>query len=305
MTRRSRILAAAVLSLSLAQPLAVRAADPVAGSGALPALSPPTQPIAPAAAAPAAPTPVAPTPVAAENAKPAEAPTPAAPAAPAALPGNREAATAVADALRQAAKAGQLRHYNIDVTVKYGATELSGTVANAQQREEAMNVARGVARVGRVVDKLTLLAPSAITQVQATGAAAPALQPAPAPLPGAQVPAPPPAIREPFVGPAPAPQVGVIPEPLPTFAAPMPSPYDLNPPHMPPYAWPTYAPYNNFSRVAYPTCYPYESWPFIGPCYPFPKIPPGWRSVKLEWEDGHWWYCRVATGESYWRIRFW
>jgi hypothetical protein len=74
---------------------------------------------------------------------------------------------------------------------------------------------------------------------------------------------------------------------------------------MPPYAWPTYAPYNNFSRVAYPMNYPYQSWPYIGPCYPFPKIPPGWRSVKLEWEDGHWWYSRTATGEGYWRLRFW
>jgi hypothetical protein len=74
---------------------------------------------------------------------------------------------------------------------------------------------------------------------------------------------------------------------------------------MPPYAWPTYAPYNNFSRVAYPQNYPYQSWPYIGPCYPFPKIPPGWRSVKLEWEDGHWWYSRVATGNGYWRLRFW
>jgi hypothetical protein len=85
----------------------------------------------------------------------------------------------------------------------------------------------------------------------------------------------------------------------------MPSPYDLNPPLMPPYAWPTYAPYNNFSRVATPLAYPYQSWPFIGPCYPFPKIPLGWRSVKLEWEDGHWWYSRVATGNNFWRLRFW
>src|SRR5438093_777714 len=32
--------------------------------------------------------------------------------------------------------------------------------------------------------------------------------------------------------------------------------YDSTPPRMPPYAWPTYAPYNNFSRVGYPTEYP-------------------------------------------------
>ena len=35
---------------------------------------------------------------------------------------------------------------------------------------------------------------------------------------------------------------------------------------MPPYAWPTYAPYDNFSRVATPLAYPYNSFPYIGPC---------------------------------------
>jgi hypothetical protein len=304
MTRRSRLLAAAVLGLSLAQPLAGRAAAPVSGSGNLPPLQPPTNSVAPAAAvAPAAPdAPQAPAPAA---------PAPVAPpaAAPSALPGNTDVATAVADALRQAGKSGLLRHYNIDVMVKDGTAELSGTVAGAQQREEALKVVKGVAGVGRVVDKLTLLEPSPITQVQATGPIAPTLQPPPAPppAPGAPPPglgqAPPPPI--PLGGPAGAAQGGVIPEPVPTFAAPMPSPYDLNPPLMPPYSWPTYAPYNNLSRVAYPLVYPYQSWPFIGPCYPFPKIPPSWRSVKLEWEDGHWWMSRVCTGNSYWRLRFW
>ena len=52
----------------------------------------------------------------------------AAPAPPPSL-NNREVATAIADVLRQAGKAGQLRHYNIDVTVKDGTAELTGTVA--------------------------------------------------------------------------------------------------------------------------------------------------------------------------------
>jgi hypothetical protein len=76
-------------------------------------------------------------------------------------------------------------------------------------------------------------------------------------------------------------------------------------PKMPPYAWPTYAPYNNFSRVAYPTEYPYNAWPFIGPVYPFPKIPPGWRSVSLTWHDGFWWYGRNSTGYDWWSLRYW
>ena len=69
-------------------------------------------------------------------------------------------------------------------------------------------------------------------------------------------------------------------EPTPIFQAPPGGPQQYNPPRMPPYAWPTYAPYNNFSRVGAPTLYPHQSWPYIGPMYPFPKIPLGWRSVS-------------------------
>ena len=83
------------------------------------------------------------------------------------------------------------------------------------------------------------------------------------------------------------------------------APYDLNPPRMPPYAWPTYAPYNNYSRVAYPNEYPYSAFPYIGPMYPFPKVPLGYRAIKLEWENGHWWYGRTATKRDYWMVRYW
>lgn len=76
-------------------------------------------------------------------------------------------------------------------------------------------------------------------------------------------------------------------------------------PPLPSNAWPTYAPYNNVSRVGYPTAYPYNAFPYIGPFYPFPKVPLGWRSVNLRWEDGNWYYGRTATPYDYWRVRFW
>lgn len=76
-------------------------------------------------------------------------------------------------------------------------------------------------------------------------------------------------------------------------------------PPLPPYAWPTYAPHNNVSRVGYPTAYPYNAFPFIGPFYPFPKVPLGWRKVLLEWEDGHWWIGKTQSPQDYWRVRFW
>jgi hypothetical protein len=81
--------------------------------------------------------------------------------------------------------------------------------------------------------------------------------------------------------------------------------YNMAPPNMPPYAWPTYAPYNNYSRVATPTEYPASAFPFIGPMYPFPKVPLGYRAIKLEWEDGHWWYGRTAVHRDWWKVRYW
>ena len=79
----------------------------------------------------------------------------------------------------------------------------------------------------------------------------------------------------------------------------------LNPPTMPPYAWPTYAPYNNYSRCAYPNEYPYAAFPYIGPMYPFPKVPLGYRAIKLEWEDGHWWYGRTTCKNDWLKVRYW
>ena len=105
-------------------------------------------------------------------------------------------------------------------------------------------------------------------------------------------------------GPPPGAPGGPIVEPAPLGIPGQFSP-DMQAPNLPPYAWPTYAPYNNFSRVAYPTAYPYNAWPYIGPFYPFPKVPLSWRSVKLEWDDGHWWFSTHATKHDWWRLRYW
>jgi hypothetical protein len=197
---------------------------------------------------------------------------------------NQQLADAVADALRQSA---QLRRYTIDVACRDGVVELTGLVQDQAQREEALRRVQGVPGVERVHDRLKLA--DGVRQVEE------APPPPPTPLPDAARKAEP--AGPPLVGPP-------APEPQPIFQAP-PSPYALSPPHMPPYAWPTYAPYNNFSRVAYPVAYPYNAWPYIGPCYPFPKVPLGWRSVKLEWDDGYWWFARTATKYDWWRLRYW
>lgn len=60
-------------------------------------------------------------------------------------------------------------------------------------------------------------------------------------------------------------------------------------PTMPPYAWPAYASHPNYAAVTYPQQYSPTAWPYIGPFYPYPQVPLGWRKVTLEWKDG-WWF---------------
>lgn len=59
-------------------------------------------------------------------------------------------------------------------------------------------------------------------------------------------------------------------------------------PHMPGYAWPAYAAYPNYAAVTYPRQYSPQAWPYIGPFYPYPQVPLGWRKVEMEWKDGWW-----------------
>ena len=59
-------------------------------------------------------------------------------------------------------------------------------------------------------------------------------------------------------------------------------------PNMPEHAWPSYASYPNYSQVSYPKEYSPSAWPYIGPFYPYPQVPLGWRKAQLEWDDGYW-----------------
>ena len=58
---------------------------------------------------------------------------------------------------------------------------------------------------------------------------------------------------------------------------------------LPGYAWPSYAAYPNYAALTYPKQYSPTAWPYIGPFYPYPQVPLGWRKVSLEWDDG-WWF---------------
>ncbi|MFO0937707.1 MAG: BON domain-containing protein [Gemmataceae bacterium] len=181
---------------------------------------------------------------------------------------------------------------DVSISAQSGIVTLTGSCKDAAQKTAILNMARTTKGVSLVKDGLVA---GSITQVQA--------QDAPAALPPVAGPR----------GPVAAPIFSNIPsagasgpmvEPTPLGAAGSGS-MDPGAPPLPANAWPTYAPYPNISRVAYPEAYPYNAFPFIGPYYPFPKVPMGWRSVSLKWEDGHWYMGRTSTPYDYWRVRFW
>jgi hypothetical protein len=102
-----------------------------------------------------------------------------------------------------------------------------------------------------------------------------------------------------------APRVGVPGGPLPMATpgvggAVAPTRYDV--PNMPKYAWPSYASYPNYAAVTYPRQYSATAWPYIGPFYPYPQVPLGWRKVTLQWDDG-WWMLdfKDEPGCCWWR----
>jgi hypothetical protein len=84
------------------------------------------------------------------------------------------------------------------------------------------------------------------------------------------------------------------------YAGPAPVRYDQ--PCMPNYAWPSYAAYPNYAGVTYPRQYSATAWPYIGPFYPYPQVPLGWRKVSLQWDDG-WWFLDFKDRPSacWWR----
>lgn len=185
---------------------------------------------------------------------------------------NQQLADAVAGRL-EAQNLG--RDASVQISCEDGVVTLVGSVRDGKVKERILSETRYTPGVKLVRDGLEVSA--SVVPVQAT------------------VPTPPMAVEG---------NGGPLVEPAPLGAPGMHTP-DMQAPPLPAYAWPTYAPYNNYSRVGYPQAYPYNAFPFIGPYYPFPKVPLGWRKVVLEWEDGHWYIGRASTPHDYWRVKFW
>jgi len=180
-------------------------------------------------------------------------------------------------------KSGHATGAKVMVTAQNGVVQIYGEVQSSRQAEALVQQAYSVPGVMKVETSFRLIATSDVAPAQAAEPIAPP-------------PLPPTALHG---------NVNALTnDPIPLASPAMPA-YDLSGPKMPPYAWPTYAPYPNFSRVGYPQAYPYNAFPYIGPFYPFPKVPLGWRSVKLEWDDGHWYLGRLSQPHDYWRVKFW
>jgi hypothetical protein len=202
---------------------------------------------------------------------------------------DKQTAQYIADSL----KAGNLKGYNIDVRYQAGIARLTGTVSSPQQRATALAIAQQTPGVTNVVDELSVLSAGspAGRGIAARPVAAGAMQGAPG-------------MPRPLVA-AGGPQAAMAGygHPGGPFAhAPSGMPIPVHPagigggvaragydqPHMPNYAWPAYAAYPNYGAVTYPKQYSPTAWPFIGPFYPYPQVPLGWRKVTLEWDDGWW-----------------
>ena len=236
---------------------------------------------------------------------------------------NQKLADSIAEKIRTSGVIKKGDGTKVSIEVRDGVVELSGTVASPEQHEQILRSVSKVSGIKRIESSMVgplapampvaerIPAPMAVAVVPAM----PVAERIPAPMAATSPPPYAPVTRTGGQGEGgplnalPAP-LGAAPsaatgEPVPLNGAPMMTALDPAGPRLPPYAWPTYAPYNNMSRVAYPQSYPYNAFPYIGPYYPFPKVPLGWRKVVLEWEDGHWYYGKLASPQDMWRVKFW
>ena len=201
---------------------------------------------------------------------------------------------AVISMLQQSKQSGVLRGFELDVSTVGGDCWLRGMVANQEHKDLVLDQVRRVRGVSRVIDDITV-ARNGVRQAS-NGELMPSI---PTPMPVAQGSSMPVMNGSHGMGPrafAPSGLAGYVEGGAPaghpvamqggqTYGAGAPR-YDQ--PNLPSYAWPSYAAYPNYAAVTYPKQYSPSAWPYIGPFYPYPQVPLGWRKVALEWDDGLW-----------------
>ena len=202
--------------------------------------------------------------------------------------GDQQLVSGVVTALGNAQKAGRLKGFGVDVKCNEGVVTLKGQASSASQRQEIISIAQAVPGVAAVDQMIAVPSPPALSNVpaqlasnrmNAVGAsqvptmAAPYAAPQAAPMPQAGAPM----MGTPVGAPVPMAYRGAAGAPR------------MDSPNLPNYAWPGYASYPNYAALTYPQQYSPSAWPYIGPFYPYPQVPLGWRKVSLEWDDG-WWF---------------
>jgi hypothetical protein len=201
---------------------------------------------------------------------------------------NQAAAEKIAASLGE-----QLPGYDIAVSYQNGKVRLAGQVDSAQASQQAESLVRQIPgiQVSAVDNGIRV---SSATRRPAAGAE-PRIASVPVPVPYRseyRV-----AARSEVVQPEPV-QVRANDVPIPVqnpayhpeaYGPQGPLPGQYNQPNLPQHAWPSYAAYPNYAQVSYPRQYSSTAWPYIGPFYPYPQVPLGWRKVTLEHHDGWWW----------------
>ena len=235
-----------------------------------------------------------------------------------ALAGNQQVATEIAKTLQES---GQLKDYRIGVKYQDGTAWLKGSVQSRQQMSAALKIVFQMSGINRVVNDLEVSSIESVTRsspsLTAPKSAPPqlasrvqrvptsfeqrpvrqvaALQPQ-STAPIKQTPAQSRAMRMsappiPAAYMQPMPPQGQLGGPMPAYVqgtggGVAPARYDQ--PNLPNYAWPSYSAYPNYASLTYPRQYSPTAWPYIGPFYPYPQVPLGWRKVTMEWDDGWW-----------------
>ena len=232
---------------------------------------------------------------------------------------DQQVVSGVIQALKTAKRNGRLRGFGVDVKSRNGVLQLNGRAASADQRDQIVRIAEGVPGVSGIREaikiptsadgapqlptpnslqsvgesNLTPLNPPVATRrTPAIATAAPQGVPAmtaPHRMPpqGAPMQAMPAGVAMGMSAP-------VVGQPVPMAPhSPVGAPrYDS--PNLPNYAWPGYAAYPNYAALTYPQQYSPSAWPYIGPFYPYPQVPLGWRKISLEWDDG-WWFLDFTS----------
>jgi hypothetical protein len=198
---------------------------------------------------------------------------------------DQSIANRIMQGLQTAKQQGQLKGFQLDLKVEEGTASFSGYVASEQQETLVFDIAQSARDLGlvQIVDEIEIRQGAAPTV--APVAYAPQ-EPNAVPLSAVQAM---PQSAPPMAG-APVQMGGPVPMGGPAGGmAPM-----MDHPNMPGHAWPAYAAYPNYAGVTYPGQYSAAAWPYIGPFYPYPQVPLGWRKVQLEWKNG-WWYLDFKT----------